>query len=385
MANHATVAWDMLTKKFDKIPIKTLGEDQGHTWRFHIKLILHQRLYNNNVFGLREWYEKLTQENKCLTLKTYTFMPEKLNILGSCLRMAAPTQKRVKSAWWITVHRSFMINITVVEAYIPYTAFCATNGEIFNSNTSVLCIHEGHCSGHKKEHVHRDQVIEYFSGHILSETVYTKWNKATVFINIGTDVETSPFPVHIEYLYQIHSRGMAYRFTDNFVLPPQWSVSHSPCQLLFIHSCLHYKWYLSNLLTWYYKKCSTPCFIKKFYQLNVSSFTCLSLNSTLGVYRGLQSWHSTTWHGNPVWQVYCNLTKERVIIMNFHMYATITLGISAYEQTSANITMLFSYYLNYSRSNNITNMMLTDHSLHTIGGDSATLQYAHYNSGSKMR
>jgi hypothetical protein len=128
--------------------------------------------------------------------------------------------------WYITVHRSFMINITVHQAYVPYTDQCTSHH---------LDFMEGHSS--------TVTLLARFCGHSHREVVYTKGNKALVRMNHSVE------SVFLAAIYQVHIKGYAFRFHNTYLLfPPAWNVHipHQPAFVVYVRNTYQ--------LTWFYTK-----------------------------------------------------------------------------------------------------------------------------------
>lgn len=96
-------------------------------------------------------------------------------------------------SWFISVHKSFIINITVAKGYVPYSDDCLDNGMIFYDGFEMMGEHK----------------LETFCGHMLLETVYTRFNKARIHIKVQLQMSQ----VFYVYSYTVHPSGYAFKFS----------------------------------------------------------------------------------------------------------------------------------------------------------------------------
>jgi hypothetical protein len=122
-----------------------------------------------------------------------------------------------------------MINITVKQAYVPYTDHCT------NHHLNIV---EGHVS-------HNVSILEKFCGHSSNEVIYTKGNKAVVQISTSHTGEC----MYLFAVYQVHIKGWASKFYQHHLLYPlAWHIS--------IPYHLAYKIFFKDLyhLIWFYTR-----------------------------------------------------------------------------------------------------------------------------------
>ena len=74
------------------------------------------------------------------------------------MSLALSSMTWTSMTWTISVHQTFMINITIYKAYIPFTDMCSPH---------YIQIHEGH-------NMSKESLIELFCGHTYTENIYTK-------------------------------------------------------------------------------------------------------------------------------------------------------------------------------------------------------------------
>ena len=103
--------------------------------------------------------------------------------------------------WMITVHRTFMINVTIHKGFVPFSVSCEHRG-------SHISLYEGHsnCTDYNC-----DNLIEWFCGHVHMEHVYSRGNEATLITS--SDINNVPFPASICASYHVLASGVAHRFS----------------------------------------------------------------------------------------------------------------------------------------------------------------------------
>jgi hypothetical protein len=120
----------------------------------------------------------INEENpKVLELKSYGIVSHR----SPCGTVQHSLSRAKFATWLITVRHSFMINITIHKAYVPFSDLCSPD---------YLAINEGH-------QIRAGSVIEVFCGHILLESVYTKFNKGMLTTNPAV-------LTHLTASYQTH-------------------------------------------------------------------------------------------------------------------------------------------------------------------------------------
>ena len=122
--------------------------------------------------------------------------------------------------WKIHVYRSFMINITIEEAYVPYNMDCLGNH---------ITVYEGHS-------FNKSMLIDYFCGTISYASVYTKYNKGRIAFNVNT--MRLSFKAFIFARYTSHIKGIAFKFIKP-CLPSNITAPRKHIALLYKNT-LHY-------------------------------------------------------------------------------------------------------------------------------------------------
>ena len=154
-------------------------------------------------------------------------LPSVMRLLktGPCELLQYKVRLHEKTQWKIKVFNEFMINITIHEAYTPYSDDCegysinVADGKDVNENILInLC------------------------GYIVQESVYTASEHGIINVNI-----VNPTEVHFIITYQVHITGYAYRFRNATLNHLNHSIiSYSTPTWIFYHnSILEYIWYYS--------------------------------------------------------------------------------------------------------------------------------------------
>ena len=220
--------------------------------------------------------------------------------------------------WQIIVHKTFMINISISEAFVPYTDNC--EGE-------NVVVREGHGG----------ELIAHFCGHISKEFVYTKRNEALLFVDLKSMYGfMPPLSPRLEASYQIHALGSAYRFTNPCTRnqSAEKIIFHKLPSVAVYHSKhLYYFWYLANSIYIDYMPLLGAM------QVTVSALQCEFESTSLSLHPGILTWYRAIHQLPPLHKLACNGTVPNIIEIDHHMYATLTLT---------------QFYLDFSLKVNIT-------------------------------
>ena len=369
----AVIDWDQGMEKWtDKPNIKMSDVNTVYQWKVYIHYIIQYRILKN--YNLRELYLMLAEPHKCLILRNYSYQLVNQTLSGPCHAMFFTTRMSGNYIWWITVHKSFMTNITIEKAYVPYSQLCT-----LTNTTSMLSVHEGHVSqviSCRETCSWINLPIEYLSGHIYMHYVYTKKHKATLLVRVSPAIYTAPFPTSLIASYQIHGHGFAYLFADNIVTPQQWNISLLPSQLLFTHGMFHYIWYIANAMG-----------LESYthFEAILSLFQCSRRTSSVSIYPALLSSFLMKWKVHPITIFYCNLTETQRVNITFHMYATVTLSLSVFEEP-IKINMAFEQHRAYVNTNPIpVNAVIDAGAMHSVEDSSTSLQFAYYKGAKTKR
>ena len=228
--------------------------------------------------------------------------------------------------WQIHVYKSFMINITIEAAYVPYNTKCKLH------NISVYSSHT----------VNESQAIGYFCGKISNEPVYTKYNKALLTINFSTAMTVNG--VFITARYTTHIKGSAYKF-----LKPCLSIdirAPSPNIAFFFEQRLSYIWYLSNEVIYrQFQDISnqgdygTSMLI---WTVQIHSLICDEQSAEVQVYPGLLPFRWFMWMIKPYYNVPCNTTQGPALNLDFQRYITVRLHVIPMAKTFLNMTLQYN-------------------------------------------
>ena len=180
--------------------------------------------------------------------------PVEERLKGPCYSFYFTSRTAVTKVWSITVHRSFMINITIERAHVPYTKFC-------KSNDNYITINEG-LNGHFCPTC--DYTIDYFCGHVHMVSTYSKYNKATV--SVKSTIVNVPNPTMMKATYTVHIVGYAYKWSydlydvyvgtytrgwpkytnDTAPLPDAFTINIPPSKAFIQDKLFSFIWYVAN-------------------------------------------------------------------------------------------------------------------------------------------
>ena len=140
----------------------------------------------------------------------------------------------VHKTWKITVHKDFMINITIFKAYVPLTDGCS----------NFIRIRE-------PRNKWRFFTKQRFCGHVAMETVYTEGN--TGLLEIQSLSLPLPYPVHISARYEVQDKGLAYVYRYRWLhfahcLTYNWTVNFQLTYVIHMYGDMFYYWYINNTI-----------------------------------------------------------------------------------------------------------------------------------------
>ena len=292
--------------------------------------------YHRHVGNLREKTNKMIQR-----ILPYKFCigsnsnKSNVTLIMPCAYLYFKSQVPASRTWHILVHGKFMINITIYKSFVPYSDLCAPHN---------IQIHEGII-------MDNNTLIEKFCGHTYMESVYTRYNRASLSVIVNTDIIYPDVTLHAGY--QIHDQCVAHRYAMRQVhLPDNITVNIHP-RLILNHIKNMVKeftaiWYLSNHVytnesreyddneklheflsrsgTYYTPKCSNISATKHILthiQLTVLSYTCTINSSHIKLFHGLISYHIIKWKARPYAALHCNISQH--VILAQGMYSTVVL------------------------------------------------------------
>ncbi len=205
---------------------------------------------------------------------------------------------------YFQVDNPFMINITFIEGYVPYTESCTTNVVTVKDINHAI-------NG-------RNATLIALCGYILLESVYTLSNKGLIVIDA-----TEGARVNTLISYHIHTKGHSFRSQS-----PRLSHRHKidiadrPCWIFYEGGIVSYLWYYNWPLPLGSAIEDTENI--KFYPvyLAVHRFQCTSTYSTrLFIGKGLLP---KIWMDKSDTAIYCS-NKASYIVLTRHKYTTVLL------------------------------------------------------------
>ena len=319
---------------------------QGKIWIRYITLLLHDIIAQHHIlYRLMQsvMSKSLSHSYSGITKVFHSCLLDKHSPSKSGNRFTSPIgQIHFKSwiyhteelKWHITVNKYFMINISIYEAYVPYTETCT------HQNIAIQEYRDG-------------STIAQFCGHTSMECVYTKYNVAQLLMNVMSTHYIAPYPPKFIASYQIHAVGLAYRFDypcssanhrskNNGII----HVDQQPSFSVYISRHLHYFWYLSNSIY------SHKMPLIGIMQVVVSVLQCEFDSTSLSVYPGILNWYRATYQVLPLHRLTCDNTTLNVINITSHMYATVKLTMF-YLDSSLTLAMVFTEVHQYVQKINL--------------------------------
>ena len=228
--------------------------------------------------------------------------------------------------WTVFVPSFFAINMTIWQAYVPYSQGCNySNITSYNMGASQ-----------------RLSKIWTWCGHVIKDTVYSKANKAVLKLICITNI--LPHPVTLNASYQIMQPGAAYVFSPKSkFLPPFWNITIWPDLFSYELGKLTFIWPLWNKVE------SDGVF--KVLIIYIKSFRCIHwFQGTLMVYPGMLTLYQARWTDKPMTTLWCNVTEEKRIRLSFHMYATMVVNVASTDH----IMTLYTIFKREIRTTSIT-------------------------------
>ena len=304
-------------------------------WSNYTTLIIHHlmiqptsgRYCSYKQFNLVEFTYRITTCSTSIWLKYIKVELKPNTTWTSPLKtMSFTSQQPTSQRWLISVHDSFMINVTIFKSYVPFTDLCSPHN---------VGVYEGH------EDMN-DTLIEKFCGLMSMENVYTKYNKALLQIQASTNMLL--FPMSLYARYEVLDQGAAHRFTGKYIscLPRYWLTSVKPSLVLQLASQQFYYWYISSINIFKFDRwwhdIGDLDMIFTYTALQINSCTSTMNTVSIAVYPGLLSHYWIQWRVKPHATLHCNLTEAAQINMDFHVYFTIKVEKLMLDQVSLNMT-----------------------------------------------
>ena len=289
----------------------------------------------------------LSHRHHCTILHRYSYARASVSLTTPCHYFMFQTQHVTENVWTITVHKSFMINVTIAKAFVPYSRNCKNNYLTVSHCINKMEVKDG--ARERTKHNHS----EYYCGHTHNEAVYSEENK--VVLTLKVSVENVAHITQLVAFYQVHIVGWAYRYSTP-LYSPLWYYEYGhyqllkhdyyfynypdhhkvPTQVLFIAKTLAHIWYLTNNVI-------RGQFI--FHQIHINTLICTNKSSVVEVFSGLQSQYMRQWVVRPHRVFQCDITYLRPehINVTFHMYATLAATLAVYD-TTIRIDLRFSLF-----------------------------------------
>ena len=237
-------------------------------------------------------------------------MQEPQYLTSPCHRITLRSWEVVAKSWYIKVHKSFIVNITIYEAFVPYTDWCSPHHITVLENTKQA-----------------DNVtIDQFCGLIRMEPVYTKGREGVIYLY--SDAQILPTEIHIIAGYQVCKQELVYRYNENTTgLITQWAVNRRPSLSYLFHGNMVYFWYTTaSIYVPVQGDNNTSSFVISQPSVLLNSFICSGDRSDISMYPGLLPMYWVLGKVNPIDSIKCNLTRSRNITVQ-HLHSTVVLSV----------------------------------------------------------
>ena len=223
-------------------------------------------------------------------------------------------EAKVNELWRITAHYKYVINMTILTAYVHFTDTCDPH------YIKLLSRNHTTSSGRK------------YCGHVMSESLYTFDKFGTVLLQ-----STQHYQYHkpmLKLAYEIMHKGAAYAYStmhSNFYYPKSWmfKTAKEPCWILLRQKILRYAWYLINYAGYnnhvHYGNLvseNTVPRTNKALSVSVLFIKCSTANASLSSYAGLVTPAMIDQGIEPVTHVTCQDGKRYNTTLSFHWYGT---------------------------------------------------------------
>ena len=137
-------------------------------------------------------------------------------------------ESMTQQKWRLTVYEHFMVNVTIMQGFVPYTRHCRPH----------------HFTVHEGLRTSRTSTVDTFCGKVQYESVYTKSNEAAIVFTARVSV--TPFNVFLWAKYSVFIKHQAYKFMGKCSHDGITSAI-KPSVLLFISAKLYYYWYIYRI------------------------------------------------------------------------------------------------------------------------------------------
>ena len=244
---------------------------------------------------------------------------------GPCYSISLETEMLYEKVWHISVHKAFIINITIEQAYVAYTYLC-------ESKDSHIAVNEGHMTSFCPQ---CDYTIEFYCGHVYMESTYSETNEATV--KLTAFILNTPYSTVLEAKYSVLIDSMVYKFINYGDLKDTINKSRSTSLKYILQGIsIDKRYYKLNTIFLIQKETlSLIWYIDNFdllehalhYQMliSVTEFNCWGNLPKFSVYRGLLSVFMMRYQVEPLAKIHCNTSNSHTISVTRHLYATVKL------------------------------------------------------------
>jgi hypothetical protein len=133
----------------------------------------------------------------------------------------------INTRWFITVHSSFIVNVTVLEAYVPYTD---------HGHDHHVDIMEAHAQNFT--------TVERLCGYSLQQVVYSNNEQVVVAI---TSTSSATLGIYLKAVYQVHIKGYVCTFANSDLVPfpSAWNITmqtDAAFSITYIKGFYHLTW-----------------------------------------------------------------------------------------------------------------------------------------------
>ena len=292
---------------------------QAHKlWRQFVQTVLNYALNRKYSSFLHIFYNTQrsvhTLYNQCFSQSVGEI--RKFSPCGHFVFITA--EKRMEYVWYfetIYVTSNFNFNITIHNSYVDYSDDCKRSSiKVVNGFTI-------------KNNMH----VSTYCGHIVSETMYTRYNKAHMLLLTGTYYATT-----IKAVYQAHIQGLAFSLSgiNASLLDLTINVTGIPYSVYKVGGHLDYIWYYTHAIRYGMNlqdvPKSSPLRRPALYaNVTVHAFQCRGRHTFLHITHGLLPY---SWLPQVEGQhLFCNLTSNYSVDVSGHRFFSILLQVALDE------------------------------------------------------
>ena len=314
--------WDHLRSNIPlyRFGSKQVSRDYAAQWLTYLHAWIEHginALYRTNMLAIH--YE-LSQRHQCTIPHRYIHTRGSIDLYAPCHLLLFQAQHLCECVWTITVHKYFMINVTVSKAFVPYTRNCKHNYLTFAQN-----IHGRGFTFNKWEQI-MENYSDNYCGHIYNEVVYSEENNLVMMLKVS--VENVAHFTQLLAFYQIHIVGWANRYNAPiYKLHYNYLSPKYPSQYLFIDGQFTIVYYLTNNII-------DDSLV--YPQVKIHTLECDYMSAWIEIFPGLLSQYMRKWVVNPHKVFHCNIIYVDHVVMHmiFHMYTTMAVTSSVYDKST---------------------------------------------------